>query len=470
MATEAPMRSPFLTGNFAPVRRELDADALTVIGEIPRDLDGMFLRNGPNPRFDPEGPYHWFDGDGMIHAVQLSQGRARYRNRWVRTRSWQLEDEAQKTLWSGLAGPPRFDAPGGILIKHTANTALVHHADALLAMMEATPPYRVSLPDLDTAAVHDFHGALEGSFTAHPKVDPRTGEMVFFGYQFWPPFLTYGEVRPDGALTHRAEVTLRGPVMMHDFAITERHAVLMDLPLTFDLDRMAAGRFPMVFRPELGARFGVLPRGGCDGDVRWFEAPSCMVFHTANAWEEGREVVLVANRMARTDALAGGLVDDAQGEVARLHEWRFDLDTGAVRERPLDDVGSDFPRVHDGLLGARTRYVYTARIQDKRGDGLPWVDAVVKYDLDTGNTESHAWGSGRFGGEAVFVPRTVARSEDDGYLVTFVWDEREQRSELVIVDAQDLARRPLARVILPQRVPFGFHGLWLDGAVLRRAT
>lgn len=462
MRTSEDSAQAFLSGNFAPVRREVDADDLTVIGEIPRDLDGVFLRNGPNPQFDPEGAYHWFDGDGMIHAVRLSKGRASYRNRWVRTRPWQLEHEAGRALWGGLASPLSTDPPEGILIKHTANTAMIHHGSTLLALMEATGAYEMRLPSLDTVGLYDLDGSWPLPFTAHPKIDPATGEMITFGYQFWPPFLTYGEVAPDGTLTHAAELSLRAPVMMHDFAITERYAVIMDLPLVFEHERMSEGRFPIVFKPEMGSRFGVLPRGGGDADVRWFDAPSCMVFHTANAWEEDDSVVLVACRMDRTDALSNAVTNEAvPSETGKLHRWRFDLSTGAVHEEPLDDVGSDFPRIHDGVTGAPTRVIYTARVDPSRRDGRPWIDAVLKYDLSTGSSEAHAWGRGRYGGEAVFVPRSPSTSEDDGYLMTFVWDEREQRSELVILDARSLTQRPLARVVMPQRVPFGFHGLWV---------
>jgi carotenoid cleavage dioxygenase len=456
-------RSPFLSGNFAPVHDELDVAALRVVGEIPRDLDGMFLRNGPNPQFAPLGRYHWFDGDGMVHGVRLVSGRAQYRNRWVRTRPWQIEREAQRALWPGLAGPPSFDLPEGILIKHTANTALAHHASRLFALMEVTPPYELRAPSLDTIGLYDFNGALTGPCTAHPKVDPSSGEMRLFGYQLWPPHCTYGVVSPEGALVHKAEITLRGPVMMHDFAITTRHSVLLDLPLTFDVERMAAGAYPLVFRDDMSARYGVLPRHGSDADIRWFEGPPCMMFHTANAWNDGDDVVLVGCRLARTDALSG---ESDAAEFGSLHRWRFNLATGAMHEEPLDDVPSDFPRVHEGLTGRACRYVYTARADRSRGDGLPWIDAVIKYDLATGNAETHAWGPGRYGGEAVFVPHTTPRGEDDGYLVTFVWDEREQQSELVILDARTMAARPLARVIMPRRVPFGFHGLWLDASEL----
>ncbi len=466
---EAAMKpSPFLRGNYAPVRRELEVDDLPVVGAIPDDMDGLFLRNGPNPMFDPAGPHHWFDGDGMIHGVRLARGRASYRNRWVRTRTWELEREAGRALWPGMAEPLRFDLPDGIFVKHTANTALVHHAGRLLALMEATAPYALRAPTLETLGEWDFGGHLRSPFTAHPKVDPATGEMVFIGYQVMPPGLTVGVVSPDGALTHQTEVPLAQPVMMHDFALTPRHVVLLDVPLVFDLAALEAGTFPVTFRRELGARIGVLPRGADGASVRWFDIAPCAVFHTVNAWEEGDEVVLLACRAESTDVLASHLRTDGEGTPAapsRLHRWRVNLVTGAVREEALDDAQTEFPRVNDRVLGRRHRWAWTARVEDD-GHGDPRFDAVVKYCLESGNAEAHAWGRGRAGGEAVFVPRRGAEAEDDGYLVTFVWDALEQRSELVIVDARDMLSRPRARVMLPQRVPFGFHGLWVDGAHL----
>lgn len=460
--------SPFLTGNYAPVRREIEAASLPVLGQLPGDLDGLYLRNGPNPQFDPPGPYHWFDGDGMLHAVRIAQGEASYRNRYVRTRTWAYEATAGRALWPGLGEAPRFDLPEGIFIKHTANTALVHHAGRLLALMEATVPYEVHAPSLETVGPYDFAGALHAPMTAHPKIDPVSGEMFFFGYQVMPPSVVYNVVSPGGAIVHSTEIALRFPVMMHDFAITERHVVFLDLPLVFDAERLMQGKFPVVYRRELGARIGVLPRYGVASDVRWFEVVPGAVFHTVNAWEEGDAVVLVACRMEQTDVLAAHLYRREEvppTDVGHLHRWRIDLRTGATTEAPLDDVPCDFPRIHEGLVGRPNRHVYLGRI-DVDGNE-PCFTGVTKYDLRTGNAETHTWGRGRMGGEMVFVPRQGARDEDDGYLLGFVWDQLEQRSELVVLDGRDLLAPPLARVLLPQRVPFGFHGCWLDATQLR---
>ena len=459
--------SPFLADNYAPVRRELDAPSLPVIGEIPADLEGLYLRNGPNPQFDPLGAHHWFDGDGMLHGVRISRGRASYRNRYVRTRTWEYEAAEGRALWPGMSEAPRFDLPEGIFLKHTANTALVHHAGKLLALMEATVPYEVRAATLDTVGPYDFEGALRAPMTAHPKVDPVTGEMVFFGYQVMPPSVVYGVASPGGEIVHTAEIPLRSPVMMHDFAITERFAVFLEMPLSFDGARMMEGRFPVVYRRELGARIGVMPRRGDASQVRWFEVTPGAVFHTVNAWEEGDAVVLTACRAESSDVLAAHLYEPGlapPNDLGRLHRWRLDLATGEAREEPLDDVPGDFPRIHEGYLGRPHRYAYVGRV-GAVGDDLRFT-GVMKYDLRTGSAESLAWGRGRYGGEVAFVPRPGARDEDDGYLLGYVWDQLEQRSEMVVVDARDLFARPLARVLLPQRVPFGFHGAWLDAAKL----
>jgi len=459
--------NPFLTDNYAPVRRELDAPSLPVIGEIPADLEGLYLRNGPNPQFDPPGPYHWFDGDGMLHGVRLSRGRASYRNRYVRTRTWEYEASEGKALWPGMSEAPRFDLPEGIFIKHTANTALVHHAGRLLALMEATLPYELRAATLETVGPFDYQGLLRAPVTAHPKVDPATGEMVFFGYQVMPPAVVYSVASPAGELVHTAEIELRAPVMMHDFAITERFTVFLEMPLAFDAERMMAGQFPVVYRRELGARIGVLPRRGHASDVRWFEVTPGALFHTVNAWEEGDTVVVMGCRAESSDVLAAHLYEPGEApptDVGRLHRWRLDLATGEAREEPMDDVPCDFPRIHDGYTGRPHRYAYVGRV-GAAGDEQRFT-GVMKYDLRSGSAETLAWGRGRQGGEVVFVPRRGARDEDDGYLLGYVWDQLDQRSELCIVDARDLYARPLARVILPQRVPFGFHGLWLDAAQL----
>jgi carotenoid cleavage dioxygenase-like enzyme len=451
--------NPFLDGNFAPISEEISADALKIIGELPKGMNGMFVRNGPNPRWKPIGQYHWFDGDGMLHGVQISNGKASYRNRYVRTKGFKIEQEAGKAVWSGLLEPPQANNPHGPG-KNTANTALVCHAGQLLTLWEGGAPHNIKIPDLETVGEYTYDDKLTSAFTAHPKVDPETGEMMFFGYSFQRPYLQYSIVSPEGKLLRTVPITMPEPVMMHDFAITEDYTIFMDLPLTFSMERMKRGESAFRFERKRPSRFGIVPRYGDNRNIHWFKTHACYVFHTMNAYEEGDEVVLIACRMSSTSVLAS---DDAQrnpeGDIPRLHRWRFNMKTGKLRDQRLDEVASEFPRINENYLGRKTRYGYTARQAKTK---MPLFDALIKYDLRTGKSETHEFGEGRYGGEPVFVPRPGSSVEDDGWLVTFVYDKAEDASELVVINAQDVTKEPVARVLIPQRVPYGFHGTWID--------
>ncbi|MCG5058546.1 MAG: carotenoid oxygenase family protein [Limnoraphis sp. WC205] len=446
--------NPYLEGNFAPVRDEITADNLKVIGELPAGLSGMFLRNGPNPQFSPIGQYHWFDGDGMIHGVHLQNGQASYRNRYVRTQGYNIEHSAGTALWSGIFEPPQQDLSS----KNTANTALVWHAGQFLALWEGGNPHALTLPDINTIGAYDFDGELTCAFTAHPKVDPQTGEMRFIGYSMLtPPYLHYGWVAPDGKLKQIVPIELPVGVMMHDFAITENYTIFMDLPLTFRPERMQRGEPPMMFERETPSRFGIVPRHGDNSQVKWFECPSCFIFHTLNAYEQGDEVVLIACRMEATTVLS--MTSEENADIPLLYRWRFNLKTGEVKQEQLGDTPSEFPVINNQFTGRQNRYGYAGKIAPLE---VPLFEGINKYDFENNSCEVHLFGEGRFGGEAVFAARSDDSAEDAGWLVTFVYDENEQQSELVIVDAQNITAEPVARVIIPQRVPYGFHGTWVS--------
>ncbi|MCL6753876.1 carotenoid oxygenase family protein [Nostoc sp. CCCryo 231-06] len=451
--------NPYLDRNFAPIHEEITTDKLPVIGELPLELSGMFVRNGSNPQWTPIGQYHWFDGDGMLHGVQISNGVATYCNRYVQTAGWKKEREAGKALWTGFLEPLRMDNPHSGY-KNTANTALVWHAGQMLALNEGGLPHAIKLPELDTIGEYTYNGKLVSAFTAHPKVDPVTGEMIFFGYSvFAPPYLQYSVVTAQGKLLQTVPIDLPIGVMMHDFAITENYTIFMDLPLTFSVERSQRGEPVMMFERDRPSRFGILPRHGDNSNIRWFESRSCYVSHTLNAYEDGDEVVLIACRMSSTTVLSSDdSQSDPEGNIPRLHRWRFNLKTGTVREEMLDDVALEFPRVNENLLGQQTRYGYTSKIANSP---LFLLEGIIKYDFSSGKSQIHQHGQGRYGGEAVFAPRTGAIAEDDGWLMTFVHDENSNTSELLVVNAQDVTAEPVARVIIPQRVPYGFHGTWV---------
>jgi carotenoid cleavage dioxygenase len=248
--------------------------------------------------------------------------------------------------------------------------------------------------------------------------------------------------------------------MVHDFALTERFAVLMNHPYTFDVRRWLRGEPIARFEPERGSFIGLLPRRASGSEVRWFPVAPCFVYHVVNAWDDGEQVVLdVFHRWALD--LAGDLEPrPAPEELSQLWRWRIDpRGNGTVREDPLDETHADLPSTHPARAGRRARFAFASRLRsDVR---QPLADALLKYDLQKPASPAlHPFGPNRLGGEGLFVPRPGASDEDDGWLLAFVHDEAEGQSELLVVDARELAAPPLARVQLPQRVPFGSHGLF----------
>ncbi len=425
---------PFhLQGNYAPVAREVTAFELPVQGAVPPALRGLYVRNGPNPKTGTSA--HWFVGDGMLHGVALADGRARwYRNRYVRTRTF-LED-----------APFIGDITAGV-----ANTHVIEHAGRVLALVETSLPTEVTR-ELETVGCFNYGGQLTTGMTAHPKHCPLTGELHFFAYGFAPPFLTYHRADAAGRLVQSEVIDVPGPTMMHDFGITERHVVFMDLPVVFDMELAMAGAMPYRWSDDYGARLGIMPRGGSNKDVRWFDIAPCYVFHLLNAYDDERGVVM---DVARYPELwrAGS---DAR-ITALLHRWHVDLVGGRVSEQPLDDHPMEFPRCDERRTGLAHRFGYAVERASDRGAER----SLLKYDVRSGATTVHDFGAGRAPSEPVFVPTSPTSGEDEGWLLTYVYDAARDSSDLVILDANDFTGKPVATIALPQRVPFGFHGSWL---------
>ncbi len=442
-AESASQQLPFhLQGNFAPVQEEKTALDLEVQGAIPPELRGLYLRNGPNPR-SGESP-HWFFGDGMVHGVALADGKAKwYRNRWVRTRPY-LEGGESAILIQPDGSVDRTVAK--------ANTNIIGHAGRVLALVESSFPTEMTR-ELETVGLFDFGGKLTTAMTAHPKLCPVTGEMHFFGYGFGPPCLTYHCADASGELIQSEVIEVPGPTMMHDFAITERHVIFMDLPVVFDPERAMQGTMPYAWSDDYGARLGIMPRGGNSAQVRWFEIEPCYVFHPLNAHAEGDEVVLDAARYPEI-----WRASPADFTAACLHRFRVDLTSGQVREEALDDRAIEFPRVDPRREGRAHRFGYAVCFDLLTSQS---VSALVQYDLAGGGAKTHEFGPGCAPGEGVFAPASADASEDEGWVISFVYDEDRGGSALVILDAARFDGPPVATVPLPQRVPFGFHGNWI---------
>lgn len=459
--------NPWLTGRFAPVFDERTDTGLEVSGELPAGLRGAFVRNGPNPMFPPLVRYHLFDGDGMVHGVWFDgEGGASYANRWVRNPGLDAEQAAGHALFGGLSEfrlPPDdvFASVGPM--KNTSNTHVIGHAGRLLTLMEGMGPIELA-PDLSTIGPYDFGGHLRGSMTAHPKVDPVTGELVFFGYSPMAPYLRVHTASADGELTWSTVVELPGPVMMHDFVVTASRVVLFDLPAVFDLDALLTGGTGIYWAPERGARIGVLERGAPGTEVRWFEVDPFWVFHFLNAHDtvgvDGDPTGPIEVTGCRADRLNTSFDEAGLDEPIRphLHRWRIDPDAGTVTDEALDDRPTDFPRLDDRRAGLANRYGYSAHTASWTEVDAAF-DGVIRFDLATGTSEVHRFGEGQLGGETVFAADPAAADEGAGWLLNFVHDLAEDRSSVVVIDAPTL--QEVARVHLPRRVPFGFHGSFL---------
>jgi carotenoid cleavage dioxygenase len=402
--------------------------------------------------------------------VRFEHGRASYRNRWVRTSALAEEQAAGHALWKGIKEPLRADRPDEPM-KNTSNTDVKYHAGRLLTMWyRSGMPYWVDPATLETIGPADHGGALS-RISAHSRPDETTGELVWFDYGTEAPYMRYGVIGPDRQPRHAIDVPLPGPRLPHDMAVTENYTIVHDFPLLPDVEAFRAGRYKLKFHADMPTRFGILPRYGRASDVRWFEAKPIYMLHVVNAWEEGDEIVMVGTPYRMHQA------DDGSPDVARLiqtirkrrrdyllYEWRFDLKTGRTRERAIDDVlNSEFPVINTEYAGRRTRWSYNI-LFPQGGEEDPRFTGLAKYDLETGGYQAWSEGPDFYYNEPGFARADHARSEDDGYLVSFVWNPREVRSEIQVFDCRDreFGRGPIARVLLPERVPNGFHATYIS--------
>jgi carotenoid cleavage dioxygenase-like enzyme len=465
-----PGTHPYMTGPFRPNLDELNATGLEVIGTVPPRLDGVYLRNTQNPVHQPRGTYHPFDGDGMLHLLSFRRGQVEYRNRFVRTQGFVEEQQAGRALYAGLIDKPSLaERPGwgarGGLRDTAATDVIVHAGQALATFYQCGEPYRLDARTLAMRGRSAWGAQVlaDGGISAHPKVCPESGDLLFFNYAKQAPYMHYGEVDRQDRLVHYVPVPLPGPRLPHDMCFTANHAILNDFPLHWDEALLAQGRHKLVYHADRPARFAVVPRRHApQAGIRWFEASPTYVLHWLNAWEEGDEIVLHGYHQA-TPMPRGGydnsgatLGPDRYGPT--LYEWRLDLATGRTHERRLDERLLEFGTVNTRHWGRPYRHSYNMIAHP----GSFLFDGVLRYDHVTGESQQHLFGPGRYGSEAPFAPCHDSTAEDDGYVVSFVTDMNADRSECVVLDARDLARGPVARILLPHRISSGTHACWAD--------
>jgi carotenoid cleavage dioxygenase len=477
---------PYRTGPWQPNFTEYDATYDTTYGKadihvrgtIPTDLAGVYLRNTENPVHESIGRYHPFDGDGMLHSISFADGRAHYANRFVRTAGLAAENDAGHALWAGLAEAPqrslRTDGWGArTRLKDASSTdVVVHGGIAKTSFYQCGDLYRhdpITLVDLG----RDSWGGRfpKEGVSAHTKVDERTGEMLFFNYSTEAPYMHYGVVDARHELRHYTPIPLPGPRLPHDMAFTENYAILNDCPMFWDPSLLAKDIYAVRYHPDLPTRFAIIPRRGNAEDVRWFEADPTYVLHWINAFEEGDEVVLDGFFQAHPSPKSSpGDTEfeqmfrflDLHRMRPHAHRWRFNLRTGRTSEEPLDDRVLEFGTINGGHGGQPYRYTYA--VTGKPGWFL--FNGLTKLDTHTGHVEEYRFPEGVFASEAPMAPRVGSTSEDDGYIVTFVTDMNNDRSECQIFAAQDLAGGPIAAVGLPERICSGTHSCWAPAAQL----
>ncbi|KAL9246964.1 hypothetical protein vseg_020442 [Gypsophila vaccaria] len=485
-----------LSQNFAPVDELPPTECEVVEGALPSCLNGAYIRNGPNPQFLPRGPYHLFDGDGMLHSIKISDGKATLCSRYVKTYKYSIENEAGTNIipnvfsgFNGLAGSAargtlaaarfiagQFNPSNGIGL---ANTSLAFFGNRLYALGESDLPYEVRLTpngDIQTLERTDFDGKLFMSMTAHPKVDLDTGETFAFRYGPVPPFLTFFRFDPKG--NKQADVpifSMSRPSFLHDFAITKKYAVFPDIQIGMDpAEMILRGGSPVGLDPSKISRVGVIPRYANDEkDIKWFEVPGLNVIHAINAWDEvnndGNEaIVLIAPNIMSAEHTLERL-DLIHALVEKVS---IDLKTGVVSRQPLSTRNLDFAVLNPAYLGKKNKYIYAAV-----GDPMPKITGIVKLDVSVTQDRrecivaSRMFGTGCYGGEPFFVannPDNADAEEDDGYLVTYVHDENTGDSKFLVMDAQSPGLDIVASVKLPQRVPYGFHGLFVRDKDLKK--
>ncbi len=437
----------FIEGIHKPLTQELTETELKVTGEIPAALNGLYVRNGPNPlgKVNP-ATHHWFLGDAMLHGVRLEGGRALwYRNRWVRS-----------TEVSHLLGEPPAPGPRNPRTD-TANTNIIGHAGKLWAIVEAGGyPVEVS-GELETRAHSDFDGTLGGTFSAHPHLDPETGEMHAICYEAQNPATIFHVVLgTDGKVRRNEPIPVQGGPMIHDCMITPNYVIVMDLPVTFSMQALLGGAsFPFRWNPKHHARIGLLPREGRADEIIWCDVDPCFIFHPGNAFETEDGAVVMEACVYEQMFAPGPYGPDT---LARLESLTIDPATRRVTRKVIDEAYQEFPRYDERLTGKPYRYLYAVAVSNEGEDAFLNETRLFKHDLGSGTREVHDFGRGRVPGEFVFVPASETAAEDEGWLLGYVVDMNTGTSEFVILDAANFTGPPVASIHIPQRIPPGFHG------------
>ena len=383
----------------------------------------------------------------------------------VRTRQWTLERAAGQALF-GTSGNPADSDPSvsGVRTDGVANTNLVWHGSRLLALEEGHGPIELNPDSLDTIGPWNFDGRLPRNMTAHPKIDPASGEMWFFA-NF-----------PSGRITRDVDIyqanasgeliqslTVRGPfpALIHDFAVSRDFLILAFCPVTVSIKRAMAEGPPIAWEPEFGTHIAIMPKAGGAEDVRWFTGAPCMVWHSMNAFNEGDHIFVdVCRQEAAVFPFADGSPNDPRRATQLLTRWTIDWSKpGDFETETLADLRCEYPRIDERRAGLSYRRGFLACFGGPGSDDI-FHRGIASFDHETRQMRVYNAGPRCAVAEPVFVRRDAGSEEGDGFVLTNIFDEDRNASHLAIFDAEHIERGPIARACLDHRVPVGFHAIW----------
>ncbi|XP_029127782.1 carotenoid 9,10(9',10')-cleavage dioxygenase 1 isoform X2 [Cajanus cajan] len=495
--------------NFAPVEELGEAILVTTIqGRIPDDFpEGVYIRNGPNPLFGGlkstnsifgRCSHTWVEGEGMLHALYFKRSShgswtILYNNKHVETDTYKLEKQQSKPLFLPVI---QGDSPAilssyllnwlrfGKVNKYISNTNVFEHSGKFYSVAENHIPQEIDIFTLKTLKNWDVNGAWDRPFTSHPKKAPGTGELVTLGVSPTKPFAVVGIISADGKkLVHKVDLKLKRCSLCHELGVTQRYNVIMDFPLTIDLNRLLRGGPLIKYNKEEYARIAVMPRYGDANSIKWFEVEPNCTFHIINSFEDGHEVVVRGCRSL--DSLVPA-PDPSLMEfewLSRCYEWRLNMQTGEVNERDLCGANvyyMDFPMINENFIGIRNRYAYTQVVdliasstQDVPKYGglakLYFEESCAEFSMrekeqpeEAIRVECHMFEKNTFCSGASFVTRDGGLEEDDGWIIAFVHNEDTNISEVHIIDTNKFSGDTVAKITMPRRVPYGFHGAFMQ--------
>lgn len=493
--------SPFLAGFEAPCRFEGEVRDLVVHGEIPKSISGTFFRVMPDPFLSPvyykDGSHYIpFDGDGNVSAFRIHNGHVDYQQSYVQTERLQKERASRSSLWGVYRNPFTNHPCVKAAIESTANTNVVYFNNKLLALKESSLPYAMDPKTLMTTGYYSFEGQIKSrSFTAHPKVDPKTGELVCWGYEAKGDATTdccYFAIGPNGKMTEECWFNAPYCGFIHDAAMTDDYLILMQVPMVCELERLKAHESHWIYDYDLPLLFGVIPRRGKDPrGVRWFKWKNAFGTHTANATQivgtDGQISIIFDTVVCYGNALGffptRNDPDSLQPENMKISLARFKIDLSSPELPEMPQLADpeilfhdpcEFPRIDDRFVSTDQRWIYCATvIPDGDGNsaqkslvGLPGLNGLAKIDCNTGTSEICSVGANSLVQEPVFVPRSKDAEEGDGYLICLVNRMDDMVSDLVVVDTTKFSDGPVAVVNLPFRLRQGLHGNWVDSSEL----